>query len=111
MSEAETESPLERVPCPDDMCVGILGPDGKCGTCGRQGEPGVGGGAAATSTEAYDDDDGPDEADDDQAADEGEDEAPDAFDPDERVLCPDDMCTGVLSADGTCGTCGRRAAP
>jgi hypothetical protein len=27
--------PDERVPCPDDMCTGLVGSDGRCGTCGR----------------------------------------------------------------------------
>ena len=26
----------ERICCPDDMCIGIIGKDGKCGTCGKQ---------------------------------------------------------------------------
>jgi hypothetical protein len=31
----DATDPDERVCCPDDMCVGIIGPDGRCGTCGR----------------------------------------------------------------------------
>ena len=27
----------ERVPCPVDTCIGIIGTDGRCGTCGRDG--------------------------------------------------------------------------
>ena len=27
--------PSERVCCPDDMCIGIIGENGKCGTCGK----------------------------------------------------------------------------
>lgn len=27
----------ERVCCPDEACIGIIGPDGKCGTCGTVG--------------------------------------------------------------------------
>ncbi len=26
---------LDRVLCGDDMCTGLYGPDGRCGTCGR----------------------------------------------------------------------------
>jgi len=29
--------PDERICCPDEACIGIIGPDGKCGTCGRKG--------------------------------------------------------------------------
>ena len=25
----------ERICCSDDNCIGIVGPDGRCGTCGR----------------------------------------------------------------------------
>jgi hypothetical protein len=25
----------DRICCPDDTCVGIIGKDGKCGTCGK----------------------------------------------------------------------------
>jgi hypothetical protein len=28
-------SPDERVCCPDDACVGVIGPDGTCGVCGK----------------------------------------------------------------------------
>lgn len=24
--------------CPDGACVGVIGPDGRCGVCGREGE-------------------------------------------------------------------------
>ena len=27
--------PSERVCCPDERCIGIIGEDGKCGTCGK----------------------------------------------------------------------------
>lgn len=36
LTDAEARwDPDERVPCPDEACVGILGRDGRCGTCGR----------------------------------------------------------------------------
>ncbi len=34
--DGETDAvydPSERVCCPDDMCIGIIGEDGKCGIC------------------------------------------------------------------------------
>jgi hypothetical protein len=34
-----------------------------------------------------------------------------AFDLDSRIPCIDDACTGVLDANGRCGTCGRQATP
>ena len=29
------ENPEDRVCCSDELCVGIIGTDGKCGTCGK----------------------------------------------------------------------------
>lgn len=26
----------DRVCCPDDACTGVIGPDGKCGVCGKR---------------------------------------------------------------------------
>jgi len=34
---ASAPDPDERVCCGDEACVGIIGADGKCGTCGRPG--------------------------------------------------------------------------
>jgi hypothetical protein len=30
------ENELDRMCCSDDTCIGIIGKDGKCGTCGKQ---------------------------------------------------------------------------
>jgi hypothetical protein len=34
-AEAIAEEIDARVLCPDGRCVGIIGPNGRCGTCGR----------------------------------------------------------------------------
>ncbi|MBL8682089.1 MAG: hypothetical protein JNK05_23175 [Myxococcales bacterium] len=34
-------------------------------------------------------------------------DAVDSSESDERVCCPDDLCTGALDSSGLCGTCGR----
>ncbi len=31
--------PGERLACPDGMCIGILGPDGRCTECGKPYQP------------------------------------------------------------------------
>lgn len=102
MSEPDSES-LERVPCPDEMCVGILGPGGRCGTCGRTAEPGT---PLPSAPEPGEDEEEAEEA----GADEEREAAGETAgaDADERVLCPDEMCTGILGPDGRCGTCGRK---
>ena len=89
----EDADPENRELCPDGRCVGIMGADGHCGTCGA---PRSGSRAAAERLP----DPGPPRA--AQAE-----SAAEAFDPDARILCWDDRCVGILGPDGRCGTCGR----
>jgi hypothetical protein len=93
----------ERALCPDGSCTGLLDIDGRCKVCGKVDESQAGrarsrvaGGAdaatAATAPASRDDVD----------RDEGDDD-------DERQLCPDGACTGLIGSDGACKVCGRRA--
>ena len=96
----------DRVLCPDGACIGVIGPDGRCSECGREGDRPV---AKVRSVEVADErdehaEDGEpdgDEADDEVAA------AGGAFEDDERELCPDGACIGVIGPDGKCRECGR----
>ena len=96
----------ERVLCADDTCIGLVGPDGKCKVCGRMYQ-----GAEPLPSEGRSTDDSADEA--AVAYDMSVDDAgdavsdTDAWGSDDRVLCSDDTCIGIIGPDGTCGTCGR----
>lgn len=103
-----TFDPTRRRLCPDGACVGIVGPDGRCGECGRteaqaalgeeragapegaapEGEVDVGATEAAAGAQGVATSGG--------------------FDP-RRRLCDDGACVGVVGDDGTCRVCGRRA--
>lgn len=104
-----SEEEFERVLCDDGMCTGIVGPEGRCGTCGRHCE-------SAPPRVTAREDELVDARNDEGAIDaptptEPREEVPDretVTDDDDRTLCPDGMCTGVLGADGRCGTCGTR---
>lgn len=97
----------DRQLCPDDNCIGVLDPDGRCKECGRQGTTtSVNGSqievieapvppARRAAASATDD------------ADADADASGDAWD--DRALCPDDTCIGVLDANGVCKECGKRA--
>ncbi len=89
--------------CPDGACIGIIGPDGRCRECHLAGRRAVldprraglrSTGEVQAELEAniivHD-----------LAA------PPDDFD--DRQLCPDGACIGVLGADGRCSACGRTA--
>jgi hypothetical protein len=85
-----------RVPCEDGACIGVIGQDGRCGTCQKTY---TGKGAAKLSPG-----DAPASA--LRLPDDSVDESDEV--PLERVLCSDDACIGIIGQDGTCGTCGRR---
>lgn len=84
--------------CHDGACIGVIGPDGLCKECGKP---------SPTLTQnprnrgmVTPDDTGDDS---DLAED-------DAFADDDRKLCPDGACVGVIGPDGTCTECGRAPA-
>ena len=117
----------DRVLCPDENCIGVIGPDGACKVCGRVAPNAP---AKAVAADAASDGEDADDEDGDYDDDEDEDadvesgvavtarRAPDAAaasagaadDWDNRILCPDGACTGVITGGGKCSVCGRTAA-
>ena len=86
MTEDDFE-PARRELCSDDSCVGLVGPDGRCKVCGTVSVSAVADPRhRGLRLDARPDD--PAELDDD------------------RELCPDGACVGVIGADGRCGVCG-----
>ena len=88
--------------CSDELCVGLIGPDGFCKECGKPGsKAGLDPRTRGLRSE-------------DEIADELEanitkgdlPEPPDSFD--DRELCPDGACIGVIGADNRCSECGTR---
>ena len=111
-SKAEWEN---RRLCRDENCIGIIGPDGRCKECGLPAgdvdkeEPVETGASWAVEDAAADQiaaptADGPE-------ADVESSQAVDGADRywQERQLCPDGNCIGVIGPDGRCKECGRRA--
>lgn len=105
MNEDTEFDPAKRHLCPDGACTGLVGADGRCAVCGRDGGPAPVPGALA---DPFQDDEGgaggiraaagaP------PAADTG------GFDA-SRKLCDDGSCVGVIGPDGKCGVCGRMSA-
>ena len=113
--EAPSFDPESRRLCGDPACLGVIRDDGRCSECGRIGEgeephktsfPDDAGEAAVSATAASTDD-----TSDDEDGDSDEDSA--AAAPNEtgtledRRLCVDPSCIGVLDAEGRCCECGR----
>jgi hypothetical protein len=102
-----------RVLCSDGNCIGVIGPDGRCKECGRayDGDLPVGGdvGKAPENEDepprsATDgaDPGGPGPDDDIAADDDGPDDRWE-----NRTLCIDESCIGVVGPDGRCKECGK----
>ena len=101
--------------CPDGACTGVVGPDGTCKVCGKA-VPNWGDermrGLQNEPEPDEDEDEGEDEDEDEELEnDEAQDEAPaEQGEWNERKLCDDGACVGVIGPDGTCTVCGKRSA-
>jgi hypothetical protein len=91
----------------------VIGSDGTCKVCGRAA-PNWGDerkrGLIAERVDAEADDLDDDDDDDFEDDDEVEDQGPPDPDWEERKLCPDEACIGVIGDDGKCRVCKRSAA-
>lgn len=119
--EAETQKTSDwdkRILCSDGNCIGIIGPDGKCKECGKPYEGELPEGfmqdSAATppTTPADAEKSGSHEteAEISQSAAETS-PTPDDSDWDQRILCSDGNCIGVIGPDGRCKECGKPYEP
>jgi len=98
----------KRQLCSDGNCIGVIGPDGRCKECGKPGEmeglpaEPTSEDPEASGAEVYDDSEAPDGTDDAEELEAADD------DWENRRLCPDGNCIGVIGPDGRCKECGRR---
>jgi len=119
-AEQRSQTDLEweqRTLCSDESCIGVIGPDGRCKECGKpfedsqvpQSEP-------ADTAETQPDttpesapettaDSAPEKTSED--ADSQEDPAQPDSEWEQRTLCSDESCIGVIGSDGRCRECGK----
>ena len=95
-----------RVLCSDESCIGVIGPDGRCKECGKSYE-GPQGDEEPRTEENDEAQTSAEDADDYDAA---EPEQTDTLDDDweNRTLCSDESCIGIIGPDGRCKECGKR---
>ena len=94
-----------RVLCNDGNCIGVIGSDGRCKECGKKYEgdlPEMSYSENEDQTEAEDEDlpSAPAEINEANAA-------PVDDEWENRVLCSDGNCIGVIGPDGNCKQCGK----
>jgi hypothetical protein len=92
--------------CPDDACIGVLDARGVCPECGKRAirKSPLAASAAASAPASAPDLEEPIESESESAS--ASDLEP-VFD-EERELCPDDACIGLIGPNGRCKECGRR---
>ena len=89
-----------RTLCIDESCIGVIGPNGRCKECGkpfdseRQEDTRISKDVDELSNENDDSEDEDDELQSD-------------IDWENRTLCIDESCIGVIGPDGRCKECGK----
>jgi len=117
MDNEETKSQADieweqRTLCMDESCIGVIGPDGRCKECGLafdgrqpqeiQTEPVP---ADTDDAEVGFEDFEEDKEDEEAVADEETGNQTD-IEWEQRTLCVDESCIGVIGPDGRCKECG-----
>ena len=92
-----------RILCSDEACIGVIGPDGRCKECGRPYEGEFTPVAGDADFIAIDDE----ATDVDEDYPETETEDGGDIDWENRILCSDEACIGVIGPDGRCKECGK----
>ena len=93
-----------RTLCSDESCIGVIGPDGRCKECGTPYDGELKGTPVLGDAEDSSDEMGPPESTGD-----GDEETIRAGNDDweNRTLCSDGSCIGVIGPDGRCKECGK----
>jgi hypothetical protein len=91
----ENEDWEKRILCSDESCIGTIGSDGLCQECGKPYDGKISNGQIKNSDQVIAKEKNPVNA-------EMED------DWNNRVLCSDESCIGVIGSDGKCKECGKR---
>ena len=101
-----------RILCSDESCIGVIGPDGRCKECGKPYEGELPGSGPSTET-ARPQAPAREPESDEQPQPEPQPESADPIGPEDdddwenRTLCSDESCIGVIGPDGRCKECGR----
>lgn len=109
MSKKKTDLDLEwekRTLCSDGNCIGVIGDDGRCKECGNPHDPDM----STTEEAEHVEEPAPDS---DVSMEGISDDEPEISDEDidleweDRRLCSDGNCIGVIGSDGNCKECGK----
>ncbi len=106
--EGDSFDPEARELCPDGACIGVIGPDGRCKECGTASPHGPRA-PGPTPPDSHGDTPTPDDDTTQNDASEVQESSESSENVEERRLCPDGACIGVIGSNGRCKECGTRA--
>ncbi|MCK4817901.1 J domain-containing protein [bacterium] len=95
-AKSESDSDIDwehRILCGDESCTGIIDSDGRCTECGKAFEESKAEAKANTKRKSRE---------------EHTDYESEHIDLENRVLCVDGKCIGIIGPDGRCTVCGKR---
>ena len=96
----------QRKLCRDESCIGVIGPDGHCKECGLPFEKGPSDEIKAEpATENLEETETEEEC--ETVAENGEEKSDLDLEWEQRKLCSDESCIGVIGPDGRCKECGK----
>jgi hypothetical protein len=98
----------QRILCSDESCIGVIGPDGRCKECGLP----YAGPFDATKEENvasdFEEADPEDEIEEEpEETGEHDTETQPDLEWEQRILCSDESCIGVIGPNGLCKECGK----
>ena len=104
-----------RILCSDGNCIGVIGPDGNCKECGKKYEGTLPEDYVSAEESLREADEYPEKGDqpieEENAPEVAESNETDGSKNDDdwqnRVLCSDGNCIGVIGPDGKCKECGK----
>ena len=105
----------QRKLCIDESCIGVIGPDGRCKECGLlfeegpsheiKAEPAIENSEAAETEEELEATETEEEL--EEVSENGEEKSDLDLEWEQRKLCIDESCIGVIGPDGRCKECGK----
>jgi hypothetical protein len=111
--ENKTQADLEweqRTLCSDEGCIGVIGPDGRCKECGLSYKGGPSENIEQTPADAKFEEVVEDEDVDEDVEDfseDGDEKTITDLEWEQRTLCSDESCIGVIGPNGRCNECGK----
>jgi len=98
----------QRTLCRDESCIGIIGPGGRCKECGLPYEGPIDSTEMKIDADDFETTDPEEEIDaEPEELEEPDVETPSDSEWEQRTLCSDESCIGVIGPDGRCKECGK----